>query len=43
MEDEFEVYGGFASVYDLFMDEIPYDAWSEYVQGMLKEYGIDSG
>lgn len=26
MQEEYEIYGGFASVYDEFMDNIPYDA-----------------
>lgn len=38
-----ESYGGFASMYDLFMDETPYEAWGEYVVKSLKEYGIDNG
>lgn len=36
-------YGGFASVYDLFMDETPYEAWSSYIKGILKEAGINQG
>jgi SAM-dependent methyltransferase len=37
------VYGEFAYSYDLFMDNIPYDAWADYLQGILLEYGIDRG
>lgn len=33
-------YNGFAYCYDLFMDNIPYDMWAEYLDGILKEYGI---
>lgn len=36
-------YTGFASVYDLFMDNIPYDKWSSYVLDLLKEYNINDG
>lgn len=38
-----ESYSGFASVYDLFMDETPYEAWGGYIKETLKEYGIDRG
>ena len=38
-----EAYTGFAEVYDLFMDNIPYEEWVEYVKGLLKEYGVDEG
>lgn len=43
MNEEFEIYGGFAAVYDLFMDEIPYQEWFSYIQGLLREYGITEG
>ena len=36
-------YTGFASVYDLFMDNIPYEEWAEYVQKLLNQYNIKSG
>ena len=35
-----EAYTGFAYVYDEFMDNVPYDDWTEYVVGLLKEYGV---
>lgn len=38
-----DAYTGFARVYDLFMDDIPYDAWGEYLTGLLREYGVTSG
>lgn len=38
-----EAYTGFAEVYDLFMDNIPYEDWSKYVTGLLEEYGIREG
>ncbi len=36
-------YTGFAAVYDLFMDNVPYDEWADYVQLLLKQYGIEDG
>ena len=36
-------YTTFAQVYDLFMDNVPYEEWSEYLLSVLKEYGIHSG
>ncbi|MFA9465519.1 MAG: class I SAM-dependent methyltransferase [Velocimicrobium sp.] len=38
-----EAYTGFAGVYDLFMDNIPYDTWSLYLISLLKEYGVKEG
>ena len=38
-----EAYEGFAEVYDLFMDNIPYEDWCKYVSGLLMEYGINDG
>lgn len=38
-----DAYTSFAQVYDLFMDNIPYEEWSRYVISLLQEYGIDSG
>lgn len=36
-------YESFARVYDLFMDNIPYEQWCEYLAGLLKEYGTTDG
>jgi SAM-dependent methyltransferase len=36
-------YTGFAQVYDTFMDNVPYDMWTEYLHSLLKEYGINDG
>lgn len=36
-------YDSFADVYDLFMNEIPYEKWVKYIVSLLKEEGIDSG
>lgn len=38
-----EAYTSFASVYDTFMDNIPYEEWSVYVKELLKEYGVNEG
>ena len=38
-----DAYTGFAGVYDLFMDNIPYEEWCEYLTGLLKEYGVEYG
>lgn len=38
-----EIYTGFAEVYDLFMDDVPYEDWSIRIQEILKEYGIEDG
>lgn len=38
-----EAYTGFAQVYDLFMDNVPYGQWSEYLISMLTEYGAPKG
>jgi ubiquinone/menaquinone biosynthesis C-methylase UbiE len=38
-----DAYTGFAEVYDLFMDNIPYEEWGEYLIGLLREYGIEDG
>lgn len=38
-----DAYTSFASVYDTFMDNIPYEEWTEYVKGLLTEYGITDG
>ena len=38
-----EAYTGFAFVYDLFMDETPYEKWGAFIEKSLKEYGIAQG
>ena len=38
-----EAYQSFAKVYDMFMDDIDYDAWSIYLIELLKEYGVNDG
>lgn len=36
-------YEGFAAVYDMFMDNIPYEEWCRYLTGLLKKRGIRDG
>ena len=36
-------YTSFAQVYDLFMDNVPYEAWAHRIEEILKEYGIENG
>lgn len=38
-----EAYTSFAAVYDMFMDNIPYEEWAAYLISLLKEYGIEYG
>ena len=38
-----EAYTGFAEVYDMFMDNVPYEEWNTYLTGLLREYGVDEG
>ena len=38
-----DAYTGFAPVYDQFMNNVPYEAWAEYLSGLLLEYGIRDG
>ena len=38
-----EAYSNFAAVYDALMDNIPYDAWADYLHSLLVEYDISSG
>ncbi len=41
--DFMDAYTGFAALYDLFMDNIPYEEWADYLISLLKEYNIDNG
>lgn len=38
-----EAYSSFAKVYDMFMDNIPYEEWTDYVKNLLLEEGIGEG
>lgn len=35
-----EAYTDFASVYDTFMDDTPYEKWAEFLAGVIDKYGI---
>lgn len=36
-----EAYQSFAQVYDLFMKEVPYDEWAEYIEEIWGKFGCD--
>lgn len=36
-------YTGFAAVYEMFMDNVPYEEWAVYMTKLLKKYGINQG
>lgn len=38
-----EAYSGFAEVYDMFMDNVPYREWSQYLTSLLRESQISGG
>lgn len=38
-----DAYTGFAQVYDIFMDNVPYDDWTSYLYELLKENGVTEG
>ena len=38
-----DAYGSFAMVYDLFMDHVDYDGWSDYLRKLLRRYGVEDG
>lgn len=38
-----DAYTSFAQVYDLFMDNVPYEEWAAYLHEVLKEAGITDG
>ena len=35
-----EAYTGFASVYDRYMDNVPYDAWAENIKVLFEKYNM---
>lgn len=39
----YEAYSTFATVYDQFMDNVPYKEWTDYVVGILRDNGIEDG
>lgn len=38
-----DAYTSFAQVYDLFMDNVPYEEWSRFLKDIFCEYGIQDG
>lgn len=40
---ENQAYTAFASVYDDFMDNVPYDQWCDYIEDLLKGNGMNNG
>ena len=38
-----EAYGGFALVYDEFMDNVDYHQWCDYAAKLLTKYGAKDG
>ena len=38
-----DAYTSFAQVYDLFMDNVPYEEWGQYLSALFKENGIEDG
>ena len=38
-----EAYTTFAKVYDMFMDNVPYEEWGNYLVEQLKNQGIHEG
>ena len=43
MKEEREAYEGFAAVYDMFMEEIPYEKWLNNIKQLLTAEGIEDG
>lgn len=41
--EDYDIYGSFAYVYDKFMDNVPYKEWGEYLKSLLEEQGISDG
>lgn len=38
-----EAYGSFAQVYDMFMDNVPYEEWRDFLVKTFRSYGIEDG
>ncbi len=38
-----QAYTGFSTVYDLFMDNVPYDDWADYLVKLFDMYGLEKG
>lgn len=37
-----EAYTDFAAVYDIFMDETPYEQWADFLAGLIEQYGVSN-
>ena len=35
-----EAYTDFADVYDIFMDDTPYEEWADFLAGLMEQYGV---
>ena len=35
--EDYDIYGSFAGVYDKFMDNVPYKEWGKYLKSLLEE------
>lgn len=38
-----DAYTSFAQVYDMFMDNVSYDDWADYIEACLREHGVNEG
>lgn len=38
-----DAYTSFSEVYDIFMDNVPYEEWADYLHELFREYGIEEG
>ena len=41
--EDYDIYGSFACVYDKFVDNVPYKEWGKYLKSLLEEQGISDG
>ncbi len=37
-----EAYTDFASVYDVFMDDVPYEKWADFLAELIEKYGVSA-
>jgi len=38
-----EIYRGFAEIYDIFMEDMPYSSWADFIAETLESHGIKKG
>ena len=36
--EDYDIYGSFACVYDKFMDNVPYKEWGKYLKSLLEVF-----